>query len=348
MRVIEQFGYGGAEMLRPAEREIPEPGAGEVVVRVAAAGLDAGLVHLLAGHPRPVRWAMPLRGTRVLGTDVAGIVHAVGSGVSGPGMTGVAVGDAVFGVAADGALAEFARVSVTKLAPKPEALSFVEAAAVPTSATTALRAVRDSARVAPGGRVLVLGAGGGAGHFAVQLARAAGAHVTGASSTAKTGLVAGLGADVVIDYTAEDPLAAGPFDAIIDTGGHRTLRSLRKALTRTGVLVIVGSEPEGDPWGGLGRSMRAAALSPFGRQRLVMLASSEDRQALLDLSAFIAAGELRPAIAAVHPLEETAEAVGRLGRGRGTGKTVIAVATPRATEAEAPVARGDAAEEPAG
>ncbi|GAA4283714.1 NAD(P)-dependent alcohol dehydrogenase [Brevibacterium daeguense] len=323
MNAIVQTRYGGPEALVRAEVPVPAPGPGEVIVRVVAAGLDAGLVHLLEGRPRPVRWAMPLRGTRVLGSDFSGTIHALG-----PDVSGLAVGQQVFGTAQMGAgsLAEYARARVDKLAPKPAGLSHEEAAAVPVSATTALRAVRDAAQVQAGQRVLILGVAGGVGHFAAQLAVGRGSEVTGACSTAKVALAERLGIARAIDYTRSDPLSAGPFDAIIDTGGHRSLQDLRRALGEHGTLVLVGSEPEGDPLGGLGRGLRAALLNPLSRQKLVTLLSTEHRDALRDLTAEIDADRLRPVIDRVFPLAETADAVRRLGRGKGTAKTVIRVA----------------------
>lgn len=323
MKAIVQDRYGGPESLQFQDRPIPEPADGQVRIKVHASGIDAGLVHLLEGRPFPVRLALPLKGGRVLGLDVAGTVDAVGAGADG-----WSVGDEVFGVTAidtgHGALAEFAVASADKLAPLPAGLSFAEAAALPVSATTALRAVR-AADVQPGQRVLVLGAAGGVGHFAVQIAKSAGAHVTGACSSSKTALVEALGADEVVDYTARDPLGSDPFDAIIDTGGHRPLRALRRALTPQGALVLVGSEPEGAPLGGLGRGLLAALLNNFTKQRLVMLYSSEDRESLDELSRLVEAGHLKPTISARHPLADAAEAVRRLGRGRGTGKVVVEV-----------------------
>ncbi|GAA1823724.1 NAD(P)-dependent alcohol dehydrogenase [Nesterenkonia flava] len=284
-------------------------------------------MHLLEGRPFPVKLALPLRGDRVLGIDIAGTVHSVGESV-----TAWAPGDAVFGAAqglsGHGGLAEFARARSEHLLAQPSTLDQEEAAVVPVSATAALHAVRDAAHVAAGHRVLVLGAGGGVGHFAVQIAKALGAHVTGACSPGKAAMVESLGADVVIDYTTQDPLEAGPYDAIIDTGGHRPLRHMRRALTRTGAVVLVGSEPEGAPLGGLSRSLWAALVNPFTRHRLVMLNSSIGSQALQDLAELIEAGMLRPVIHARYPLEHVSTAVQQLGRGRGTGKTVITVAQP--------------------
>ncbi|OCG75312.1 hypothetical protein A7J15_02640 [Microbacterium sediminis] len=321
MKAMVQDRYGGPEVLRLAERDVPTPGENEVVVRVVATGVDAGLWHLLAGEPFVIRYALPLKGERVLGLEVAGHVHAVGSAV-----TDVAVGDAVFGSASmpDGGLAEFARVRRDRLARKPGALTFAQAAALVVSGCAALHAVR-AARATGGRRVLVLGAAGGVGHLAVQLARAAGATVTGASSGPKLDVVRAAGADEAIDYTAADPLARGPFDAIIDTGGHRRLRDLRRALAPRGALVLVGAEPEGDRLGGLGRSLAAVLQGSFTRQRLVMLTSSEPTDALDALAVHAEAGPLRPVIDAELPLDRAAEAVARIGRGKGRGKTVVRV-----------------------
>ncbi|WP_119698617.1 NAD(P)-dependent alcohol dehydrogenase [Microbacterium halotolerans] len=323
MRAIEQVRYGGPDVLNEVEREVPVAGGGEVVVRVRAAAVDAGTVHLLEGRPVFIRWFFPIRRPRVPGGDVAGIVHEVGAGVDG-----VAVGDEVFGVAAapDGALAEFCRVEAAQLAPKPEELSFVEAAAMPISGATALHAVRDAAGVSPGGRVLVLGAGGGVGHFAVQIAKATGAVVVAACSAGKAEIAREAGADEVVDYRAEDPLGRGPFDAIIDTGGHRPVKALRAALRRSGALVIVGSEPEHAPLGGLSRSLGAALLNPFTSQRLVMLSSSESAQDLRDLTELVRTGRLRPIVHREYVLADTADALATLGRGEGAAKTVVSVA----------------------
>ncbi|MGO1630201.1 MAG: NAD(P)-dependent alcohol dehydrogenase [Microbacterium sp.] len=322
MRAIEQARYGGPDVLNEVEREVPVAGSDEVVVRVRAAAVDAGTVHLLEGRPVFIRWFFPIRRPRVPGGDVAGIVHEVGAGVDG-----VAVGDEVFGVAAapDGALAEFCRVEAAQVAPKPEELSFVEAAAMPISGATALHAVRDAAGVSSGDRVLVLGAGGGVGHFAVQIAKAAGAVVVAACSAGKAEIAREAGADEVVDYRLEDPLRRGAFDVIIDTGGHRPVREMRAALTPSGALVIVGSEPEHAPLGGLSRPIGAALRNPFVLQRLVMLTSSESAQDLHDLVDLVGAGQLRPIVHREFALSDAADALAALGRGDGAAKTVVRV-----------------------
>ncbi|MFC7375807.1 MULTISPECIES: NAD(P)-dependent alcohol dehydrogenase [unclassified Brachybacterium] len=325
MRALVQERFGGPETLPLRERPMPQPGPGEVVVEVAAAGLDAGVVHLLEGRPAMVRLSRPGREGRVLGSDLAGRVHALGQDVEG-----FAVGDEVFGLACsgDGSLAEFARARADRLHRRPDTLGAEEAAALPVSGCAALHAVRDAARVRPGQRVLVLGAAGGVGHLAAQIARADGAAVTGACSTGKVELVRELDIAEVIDHTREDPLERGPFDAIIDTGGHRPLRRLRSALTPTGALVIVGSEPERAVAGGLGRSALAALLNPVSRQRLVMLVSHESREDLAALLDLVESGRLRPTVSARYPLERGAEALASLGRGRGTGKVVVTMSEP--------------------
>ena len=253
MTAIVQHEYGPADRVLRLERvPVPVPAEGEVLVRVAAAGLDRGVWHLMTGLPYPVRLAgFGIRRPKfpVRGADVAGRVEAVG-----PGVEGFGPGDEVFGIGA-GSFAEYVVCPAAKLAAKPERLSFVQAAAMPVSALTALQAVRDHGRVAAGQRVLVIGASGGVGSYAVQIAKAFGAHVTGVASAAKASLVTEVGADRVIDYAAED-FADGRerYDVILDTGGHTPLRRLRRALTRTGTLVIVGSETGGRWLGGRWRS----------------------------------------------------------------------------------------------
>ena len=240
MQAITQDHYGEAgDVLRLEEIARPAIGDEDVLLRVHAAGVDRGVWHLMTGLPYPVRLACGIRApkTRVRGREVAGRVEATGSAV-----TALRVGDEVFGIA-DGSFAQYASARPGKLAPKPANLTFAQAAAVPVSALTALQAVRDRGRVQAGQKVLVIGASGGVGTFAVQIAKAAGAEVTGVSSTAKLDLVRSLGADHVIDYTRDDITAGGHrYDVILDTGGHRPLSQLRRALTPRGTLVIVGSE----------------------------------------------------------------------------------------------------------
>lgn len=319
MKAITQDRYGEADVLRLSEIPVPRPGRGEVLVEVRAAGVDPGVWHLMAGRPRMVRLAAGLRRPRwpVRGSAFAGIVSALGEGVDG-----FAVGDAVYGTA-KGSFAEHAIARVDKIAPRPPALSFEEAAAVPISAPTALQALRDALRLKSGDHVLILGAAGGVGSYAVQIAKAMGARVTGASSGPKLELVRMLGADRAIDYTAVDPLAAGPYDAILDTGGARSMARLRAALTPTGALAIVGAEV--GPLGGLGRMLAAPVLTAFSRQRLVGVISVEHRADLDVMSDYLATGAVRPRIDRVFPLDQAADAIRHIGRGHGTGKTVLAI-----------------------
>ncbi|MEU4574057.1 MULTISPECIES: NAD(P)-dependent alcohol dehydrogenase [Nonomuraea] len=316
MKAIVQDEYGPPRTLSLGEVPTPEPGAREVLIRVHAAGVDYGVWHLMTGLPLVGRLAFGLRRprNRVPGMDVAGVVESVGAGVSG-----LRPGDEVYG-AATGAYAEFAVARPGKLARKPANLSFTEAAAVPVSGVTALRAV---GRVTAGEKVLVIGAGGGVGSFATQLAVAGGADVTGVCSTAKAGLVRSLGAGAVIDYTRE-PLT-GTYDLIIDIAGNRPLRELRGLLAERGRLALVGGEGGGRWFGGLGRLQAARLIDPFTRQRLdplLALTRTADLDTLRDL---IEAGAVRPAVGRTYALAEAATAVGDLAAGDAPGKLVITV-----------------------
>lgn len=319
MRAVVQQGYGSSEVLTLGERPAPTPGTGQVVVRVHAAAIDRGTWHLMTGEPLLMRPAFGFRGLRnpVPGRDVAGTVTAVG-----PGVVGFAVGDAVVGTAW-GSLAEYALADADRLALLPDAVPVELAAALPVSGQTALAAVVDVGKVQAGQRVLVIGASGGVGSYAVQLATAADAEVTGICSAAKADLVRELGATHVLDRGAawrDEP--GGPYDLIVDIAGDTPLRELRRMLTRTGTLVVVGTDG-GRLTGGLGRPMRAALLSPFLRQRLVMLASKERGVDVARLLALVAAGTLRPAVARTYPLAEVRTAMDDLVAGRVTGKAVL-------------------------
>jgi NADPH:quinone reductase-like Zn-dependent oxidoreductase len=212
------------------------------------------------------------------------------------------------------------------VAPRPAGLTPVQAAALTISATTALQAVRNHARVAAGQKVLVIGASGGVGSFAVQLAKAFGAEVTGVSSAAKADMVRGLGADAVVDYAVGDGLEVGGalFDVVLDIGGDRPLRQLRKVLAPHGRLVIVGGEG-GGRWLGIGRQLRAAALSPFVRQKLGFFVAGENAADLVVLTGLVEAGKLAPAIDRTFPLAEAPAAVDYLTSGRARGKVVVEV-----------------------
>ncbi len=323
MQAIVQDQYGSADVLRLGEVERPRVGERDVLVEVHAAGLDPGVWHLMSGRPYLVRlmgFGLRRPKDRVAGQDVAGRVAAVGAGV-----TRLRPGDAVFGTCS-GAFAEYARGREDTLAPKPANLTFEQAAVVPTSAATALQALRDVARVEAGQTVLVIGAGGGVGTFAVQIARAFGAEVTGVCSAAKTDLVRSIGARHAVDYARED-FAAGRqrYDVILDTAGNRSLSHLRRALAPAGTLVIIGGE-QGGPWlGGVDRQLRASLLSPFVRQTLGSLFSTVVAADLDRLRELLEAGKVVPVIGRTCPLSGVPDAMRQLAAGHARGKIAISV-----------------------
>ena len=324
MKAIIQDKYGEAgDVLRLQEIDKPEIEDDEVLVRVHAAGVDRGVWHVMAGLPYPIRLAgYGLRApkTGVRGSEVAGSVEDVGKDV-----TTLAPGDEVFGVA-DGSFAEYASARADKLAPKPQNLSFEQAAAVPVSALTALQAVRDYGRVQAGQKVLIIGASGGVGSFAVQIAKAFGAEVTGVSSTSKVDLVRSLGADHVVDYTRDDIADSGEhYDAILDTGGNRSLSALRHALTPQGTLVVVGGETGGKWLGGSDRGVRAHMLSPFVGQKLGTFIASQSHEDLMVLKELIESGQVTPAIDRSYPLRDVPAAIRYMHEGHARGKVVITV-----------------------
>ena len=325
MRAIVQDEYGSSpeEVLRLEELGRPTIEDGEVLLRVSAASVDRGTWHIMAGLPYPIRVAgFGLRAPKALnpGRSVAGTIESVGKDVSE-----FAAGDEVYGTCA-GSFAEYACGQPSRLARKPANLSFEQAAAVPISGVTALQAVRDQGQVHAGQNVLVIGASGGVGTFAVQIAKAFGADVTGVCSTAKTDLVRALGTDHVIDYTRED-FADGEqrYDVIIDTGGNRRLSDLRRALTPRGRLVLVGGETGGRWLGGSERSIRALLLSPLVRQKLGTFIASENAADLIVLRDLIEAGTLAPVVDRTYPLSEAAPAIRHMQEGHARGKVVIAV-----------------------
>jgi NADPH:quinone reductase-like Zn-dependent oxidoreductase len=322
MRAIVQRRYGTrpTEVLRLERIAAPAIAANEVLVQVRAAGVDRGTWHLMAGQPYLMRLlGFGLRGpkNRVPGLDVAGTVVAAGADV-----TGFRAGDEVFGIAR-GSFAEYAAARADKLARKPARLSFEQAAAIAVSGLAALQGLR-AGRLSAGQKVLVIGASGGVGSYAVQLAKAFGAQVTGVCSTGKTDLVRSIGADHVIDYTKDD-FADGRqhYDLILDIGGNGRLSRLRRALTPTGTLVIAGGEDA--KWTGVGRQLRALSLSPFTRQRLTMYISKH-RQADLDtLRQLTGTGQVTPLIGQAYPLAGVPEAIRDLRAGTARGKLAITI-----------------------
>lgn len=321
MRAIVQDTYGSAEVLHLDRIPRPRIADHEVLVQVRAAGLDRGTWHMMTGQPylmRVLGFGFRAPKNRVPGLDVAGRVVAVGTAV-----TRFTPGDEVFGISR-GSFAEYAAVREDKLSPKPANLTFEQAAVAPISAGTALQALTDAGRVEAGQRVLVIGASGGVGSYAVQLAKAFDAEVTGVCGTAKLEFVTSLGADHVIDYTTED-FADGThtYDLILDIAGNTPLSRLRKALTPAGTLVIVGGE-EGGRWtGGFGRSLRAPLLSPFVGQRLTMLASKERASDQERLTPLIESGQVVPVIDRTYSLHEVPDAMRHLSSGEVRGKLAI-------------------------
>ena len=325
MQAIVQDRYGAEpeSVLRLERVAKPAIGAGEVLVRVHAAGVDRGTCKLMAGVPYLMRVAgFGLRGpkTPVPGWDGAGTVEAVGADVAD-----LRPGQEVFGTCPAGTFAEYTHAPASRLAPKPVNLRFEQAAAVPVSATVALQALRDKAKVRPGQHALIIGASGGVGSFAVQIAKALGAEVTGVCRAAKMDLVRAIGADHVIDYTREDFTdGRHKYDVVIDTGGDRPVRHLRRALTPGGTLVIVGGENE--RWlGGLGRNLRAFLLSPWVSQRLTAFIARQNRADLIALTGLIESGAITPAIDHVYPLGEAPAAIRQVAEGRARGKVVISI-----------------------
>ena len=324
MKAIAQDTYGSADVLEFRDVEDPVAGENEVLVHVHAAGCGPDVWHLMTGMPYMARPMIGLRRPKlaVRGWDVAGTVEAVGANV-----TDLRPGDEVMGTSEGGSFAELVIAKPDKLVPKPATLTFEQAAAVPISGTTALRAVRDEGKVQPGQRVLVIGAAGGVGSLAVQIAKGFGAVVTGVASTSKRDLARSIGADDVIDYTRED-FAAGArrWDVIIDTAGRSPLSRLRRALAPKGTLVIVGGDGGGRWTGGFFRGvLRGPLLSLFVGQRLRGLATKLRQEDLVALSELIAAGTLTPVIDRTYPLIEAPDAIRYLEEGHAAGKIVITV-----------------------
>jgi NADPH:quinone reductase-like Zn-dependent oxidoreductase len=323
MKAVVQDRYGPADVLELRDIEKPVVGDDRVLVRVHAAGVDPGAWHLMTGLPYLVRimgYGLRKPKTPVRGWDVAGRVEAVGKDV-----TQFQPGNEVFGFCG-GSFAEYARAREDNLAPKPTNLTFEQAAAVPVSALTALQGLRDAGEVKPGQKVLIIGAAGGVGTFAVQIAKAVGAEVTGVCSTTKTDLVRSIGADHAIDYTRED-FADGrrPYDVILDCAGNRPLSYLRRALAPQGTLVIVGGEGGGRWLGGMGRSLQALMLSPFVRQKLRFLFSDVRKEDLEFLKELVEGGKVTPVIDRTYPLSAVPEAIRYWEAGHARGKVVITV-----------------------
>lgn len=322
MKAIIHSRYGGPEVLQLATLKRPMPQKNEVLIRVKAAGLDYGQWHLMAGKPYVFRLATGLTRPRrqVLGMDVSGVVEAVGDDV-----TRFQVGDAVFG-AASRTFAEFTCAREDQLCLKPGHLSFEQAAASAISGVAALIGLRDVAKVVPGQSVCVVGAGGGVGSWAVQLARHYGASVTAVCSTSKVEFVRSLGASAVIDYTKEPLPTDGRFDVILDLAGNRGLSLLRQALAPRGTLVLGGGEGGDRFFGGMGRTLRAVLWSMFLKQRMAMLAGFVKPESLRSLAEILGHRGVTPAVDRSFPLEQAADAMRTLMPGQVRGKLVLHIA----------------------
>jgi NADPH:quinone reductase-like Zn-dependent oxidoreductase len=320
MQAIVQDRYGSADVLRLARVGLPEIAGSEVLLRVHAAGLDRGAWHLMTGKPYLLRLVFGIGKPKnpVRGREVAGTVVAVG-----PTVTRFAPGDVVYGIG-NGTFAEYAAAREDKLARKPANATFEQAAVAPVSALTALQALTDAGRVKQGDKVLVIGASGGVGSHAVQLAKAFGADVTGVCSTAKLDLVRSLGADHAIDYTTED-FADGVqrYDLILDIAGNPAPARLRRALTPAGTAVLVGGEEGGSLTGGMDRQLRARVLSLFVRQRLTSVMCKECTADLERLTELIESGKLTPSVDRTYPLDRVPQAMRHLVAGNARGKIAI-------------------------
>jgi NADPH:quinone reductase-like Zn-dependent oxidoreductase len=322
MKAIVQDGYGLPEdQLELRDTDAPLVGEDQVLLRVQAVGVAIGDRLIMTGQPYIARPGYGLLGPkhRIPGIDVAGVVEAIGRNV-----TGFQLGDEVFGWC-DGALAEYVAVRADALVSKPANLTSEQAAAVPTSAFAALQALRDTGQIHEGQQVLILGASGGVGTFAVQIAKSFGAEVTGVCSTRNVDMVRSLGADHVVDYTREAIAESGRrYDLILDLAGNRSLSDLRSVLANKGTLVIVGGS--GGAWFmGFGRTLRAAMISPFVGQRLRPFFSKPNQEDLVVLRALLESGHITPLVDRTFPLSAIAAAMAYIGQRHTQGKTVITV-----------------------
>jgi len=324
MKAIVQQGYGPPDSLRFVDIDRPEVGAEDVMIRVHSASLNPADWHIVRGDPYVAR-LMGIGLTKpkipVAGSDAAGVVEAVGASVRG-----LQPGDEVFGFVR-GAFAEFACAAQDKVAPKPASMSFEQAAALPIAATTALRGIRDVGAVEPGQRVLVNGASGGVGSFAVQIATALGAEVTGVCSTGNVELVRSLGASQVIDYTTQDFTDGDiTYDVILDNVSSLPLTRLRGVLTKGGTLVLNGGGSPGHLFGPIGTILKAVVVNVFVSQRLRPLPSKTDQQELLDVTRLVQDGKLTAVVDRIYPLADTVAGVRQMEQGHTRGKAIVMVA----------------------
>jgi NADPH:quinone reductase-like Zn-dependent oxidoreductase len=325
MKAIVQDRFGPPDTLHLADTEITQIRSGEVLLKVHAASVNPYDWHMLRGDPRIARLmggvGLTKPKTRIAGIDVAGRVQAVGTDVRG-----LRPGDEVFGFAARGAFAECAAADAALVVPKPDGLSFEQAAAMPMAAVTALHAIRDRGRVQPGQRVLVNGAAGGVGTFAVQIAAVLGAEVTGVCSARNADMVRSLGATHVVDYTSED-FADGSirYDVILDNVGNRSVRDLRRAASPNGIVIINGGGSPGHILGAVGSVLGAAVVNLFVRQEITMIPTTWNREDLLAVTELVDAGTLCPVIDRTYPLADAAAGLQHVEAGHARGKVVISV-----------------------
>lgn len=322
MKAIIQDTYGSAEVFQLADIDKPEPGKKEVLVRVHAAAVHIGDVMMMKGMPYVMRLGTGFTGPRkkVPGFDFAGSVEAVGEDVSG-----FKPGDEVFGEC-NGSCAEYSSVGADRIAAKPSGLTFEQAAAVPVSGVTALRGIRDAGKVQSGETVLINGATGGVGIYAIQIAKSLDAIVTGVCSGTNEGLARSLGADHVVDYTIEDYTEGDErYDVILDNVANHSLADSRRALTAKGRLVPNSARSQGRVFGAVGRMAQAAIVAMFVRQQARPFYSPVKTQDLLDLTQLIDTGQLIPVIDRTYPLSETAAAMEYVSQGHASGKTVITI-----------------------
>jgi NADPH:quinone reductase-like Zn-dependent oxidoreductase len=324
MKAIVQERFGGPDSLELVDTDLPELGVDDVLVRLHAAALNPADWHIVRGDPlvaRLIGVGLTKPKTRVAGTDAAGVVEAVGSNVRG-----LQLGDEVLGFFR-GAFAEYACAAADMVVPKPASLTFEQAAALPIAATTALRGIRDVGEVKAGQRVLVNGAGGGVGTYAVQIAVALGAEVTGVCSTGNVGLVRSIGAAHVIDYTQED-FTEGPtrYDVILDNVSSLPLKRLRRVLTPKGTLVLNGGGAPGHVFGPIAGILKAVVVNLFVSQRLRPLPSKQKQEELLDVTGLVEEGKLTPVVDRTYPLIDTAEGLRHVEQGHARGKVVVTLA----------------------
>ncbi len=319
MKACIHDAYGSPDVIELRDLPMPEIADDGILVRVRASSVNAYDWHKLRGKPYMARIGEGLRKPKmnVLGVDAAGTVEVVG-----PAVTHVKPGDDVFG-SRSGAFAEY--LSGRNFVSMPAGLTFGEAAAVPTAGMTALQAVRDQARVQAGQRVLVNGAGGGVGTFAVQIAKSLGAEVTAVTNTANLDLVSSLGADHIVDHTRDDFTRAGPsYEVILDPGGTRSILDLRRTVTGDGTVVLIG--PGNGQWiGPIARMAGAVVASRLGNRRVVFFLAKVNKDDLLVLKALIEEGKVRPVVDRTYSLADTADAVRYMEAGRVRGKVVITV-----------------------